>query len=460
MNLLENQLKELNDLHKVNPNQGYEEILLVKARINAIKEESYEGTKIRARINDKIKGEKLSSYLIGKQKQNADNYISALKCNNSMIMESRAVSIYACNYYKNLYSTPNTNDVNDRILLENFVSVIDEADNSLLVEPITELEIKNVIKKMNLKKSPGIDGFTVEFYLNFWPIIKDDLTNVMNALINLKRLTASQSTGIVTLFHKGGDKTLLENWRPITLLCVDYKIFTKIIVNRIKPLLSKFISNEQFCSVPGRSIVHCNMLIRDILYYVVENDMEFAMVNLDFKQAFDKVDVRFIFKTMEALGFCEDFINLIKMLYTNISSCLKINNVLGTPFPVERGVRQGCPLSMILFIIYQEALYRLIKKCTLIRPLYLPNNKVIKLTGYADDTNVFITRAFDLIALYDLLSKFSYSTGAEINRTKTHIMGFGEWRNKIDWSVDWLVPENTRLKCLGVYYYENWATSV
>ena len=103
-----------------------------------------------------------------------------------MIMESRAVSIYASNYYKDLYSTPNTNDVNDRILLENFVSVIDEADNSLLVEPITNLEIKNVIKKMNLKKSPGIDGFTVEFYLNFWPIIKDDLTNVMNALINLR----------------------------------------------------------------------------------------------------------------------------------------------------------------------------------------------------------------------------------------------------------------------------------
>ena len=91
---------------------------------------------------------------------------------------------------------------------------------------------------------------------------------------------------------------------------------------------------------------------------------------------------------------------------------------------------------MDLFVIYQEALYRLIKKSTLIWPLYLPNNKVIKLTGYSDDTHVFITRASDLIALYDLLSNFSYSTGAEINRTKTHIMGFGKWRNKIDWPVD------------------------
>ena len=66
------------------------------------------------------------------------------------------------------------------------------------------------------------------------------------------------------------------------------------------------------------------------------------------------------------------------MLYTNITGRLKINNVLGNSFSVQNGVYQGCPLSMILFIIYQEALYRLIKKSPLIQPLYLPNNRDIK----------------------------------------------------------------------------------
>ena len=460
LNLLENQLKEVNYLHQVNPNQGYEEILSIKARINVIKDKSYEGIKIRARINDKIKGEKLSSYLIGKQKLNSDNYISALNYKNNLITDSKAISIHASSYYKELYSTPNINEIYDQMLLENFKSVIDEGENALLVSPISEMEVKNVITKMNLNKSPGTDGLTVEFYIAFWPIIKYDLINIMNALINLQNLTTSQSSGIVTLFHKGGDKTLLENWRPITLLCVDYKIFTKILVSRIKPLLSKFISKEQFCSVPGKSIINCNILIRDILYYVIENDLEFAMVNLDFKQAFDKVDVRFIFKTLEALGFCVNFINCIRMLYTNITSRLKINNVLGDPFPVQRGVRQGCPLSMILFIIYQEALYRLIKKSSLIRPLHLPNNKEIKLTGYADDSNVFITRESDLNALFDIINKFSSATGAEINTNKTQIMGFGKWRNKTNWPVDWLSPEVKRLKCLGIYFYSNWKTSV
>ena len=74
---------------------------------------------------------------------------------------------------------------------------------------------------------------------------------------------------------------------------------------------------------------------------------------------------------------------------------------------------------MILFIIYQEALYRLIKKSSLIWPLHLPNNKEIKLTGYADDSNVFITRESDLNALFDIINKFSSATGAEINKNKT-----------------------------------------
>ena len=72
-------------------------------------------------------------------------------------------------------------------------------------------------------------------------------------------MSSSQKNGIVTLHHKGGDKLLLENWRPITLLCVDYKIFTRVIVTRIKPLLLKIISDEQYCGVEGKSIVDCNI---------------------------------------------------------------------------------------------------------------------------------------------------------------------------------------------------------
>ena len=212
---------------------------------------------------------------------------------------------------------------------------------------------------------------------------------------------------------------MLGNWRPITLLCVDYKIFTKIIVNRIKPLLVKFISPEQFCSVPGRNILNCNIILRDLLNYVTENNDQMALISLDFKQAFDRVNIEFVFKTMLAVGFSFEFINCIKSLYTNITSKLKINNELGYRFSIKRGVRQGCPLSMILFIIYQETLYRLIKMNSLLRPIILPNSFKIKLLGYADDSNVFIKSLDDLPILYNILKIFGSATGAEINTNKT-----------------------------------------
>ena len=193
--------------------------------------------------------------------------------------------------------------------------------------------------------------------------------------------------------------------------------------------------------------------------YAIENDLELALVNLAFQQAFDKVDVKFIFKTMQAVGFSQHFIACIKMLYSNITSKLIINNNLGKSLQVLKGVRQGCPLSMILFIIYQEALYRLIKKTPRIKPLYLPNDQKIKLLGYADDSNVFISRETDLNVLYMIINKFCIATGAQINTQKTKIMGFGKWSTKTTWSANWLVSENTSLKCLGISLYKDWEST-
>ena len=270
----------------------------------------------------------------------------------------------------------------------------------------------------------------------------------------------SQKNGIITLFHKNGDKSVLGNWRPITLLCVDYKIFTKIIVNRIKPLLVKFISPEQFCSVSGRNILNCNIILRDLLNYATENNEQMAIISLDFKQAFDRVNIDFVFKTMDVVGFSNNFINCIRCLYTNITSKLKINNELGNQFLIKRGVRQGCPLSMILFIIYQETLYRLIKMNSLIKPILLPNFSKFKLLGYADDSNVFIKSENDLPILFNILKIFGSATGAEINTNKTKIMGFGSWKGKTNWNANWLVPESHSIKCLGIYYFNNWNDTV
>ena len=367
---------------------------------------------------------------------------------------------HATNYFTKLYDEPSVDKKNENILLSSLEKVITDEDNIELMKIIAENEVTKIVHNLVYNKAPGGDGFPSEFYDKFWSTIKWDMVEIYNYMYSNTTLSISQKNGIVTIHYKGGDKCLLENWRPITLLCVDYKIFTRIIVARIKPLLCKIISDEQYCSVDGKTIIDCNIMLRDLLNFVIDRNMKFGMINIDFKQAFDCVDINFILSTMKALGFCQKFIEVIKMLYTGITSKLKINNLIGEKFKILKGVRQGCPLSMILFIIHQESLYRIIKRTNRISPILLPNNIELKLLGYADDTNVFICREVDLIALNEILDMYCEVTGAKINVRKTKIMGFGEWRNKITWPGNRYTPELSSLKCLGINYYNEWEETI
>lgn len=136
-----------------------------------------------------------------------------------------------------------------------------------------------------------------------------------------------------------------KNWRPISLLCVDYTIISKLLANRMQIVLEKIIDGNQYCSVPGRSIVQCNMLIRDIMFYVNSSDKEAAFLKLDWHKAFDLVNINFYLNVICKIRFDDRFVGWIQMLYNNAESAICINNFLGKFFSISRSVRQGCHLA-------------------------------------------------------------------------------------------------------------------
>ena len=205
---------------------------------------------------------------------------------------------------------------------------------------------------MAFNKIPGFDGFPVELYEENWEIIGDDLLTMLSTVLDTGHLGDSQRKAIITLIPKCNNATSINNYRPISLLCVDYKILAKVLSERMKKVLHKVIHSKQFCSVPGRSINHCNMELRDIFHFANELDLELAVLNLDWYKAFDLVSVEFTLKALKKLGFGDTFVNWISILYKDIESSILINNILSDFFPVTCSVRQGCPLSMGIFIIY------------------------------------------------------------------------------------------------------------
>ena len=147
-----------------------------------------------------------------------------------------------------------------------------------------------MIKQLKTNKSPGVDGIVSEFYIHFWYLIKDELTNVIKYIFLSNTLAPSQQRAMLTLLYKKGEREDISNWRPISLLNVDYKIVTKILAERLKPLLPKIIHPDQKGYVNGRNISDANRLLQDVIAYSEEKKINSSIVFLDFQKAFDHVE--------------------------------------------------------------------------------------------------------------------------------------------------------------------------
>ena len=434
----------------------FDEMKLIKNRIKSIKDEICEGIKIRLRTEERLNGERISAHLLAKEKSKGKrNTIRELRVENGVKLDNTdAIVSHVKNYYENLFCKVNTDEDMQDFFLNSIQSTITDEDNKQLCSMVTENEILMTLKTMNKGKTPGEDGLPLEFYLKTWKIIRLEFTEMVKFAIDVElELGQSQNKGILKLVPKGGDLSYLKNWRPISLLNIDYKCIAKVLANRLKNVLHKVISKEQFCSVKGRSIVKCNTLMRDIVYYINENDLECALINLDWSKAFDRVHLNFMFLTMVRMGFNEEFIKKVKMLYNGSLSAICINGIISNFFPVERSVRQGCPMSMIAYVLFQEPLYRTMKQN--IVPIDLPNAFRCSVLGFADDSSVFVSKDKCIKEVFKIIEQFELATGAELNRDKTSIMGLGSWKYKDIWPVDWL---QHKVKCtvLGILITNNY----
>ena len=249
---------------------------------------------------------------------------------------------------------------------------------------------------MGNNKSPGNDGLTKEFYICFFNEIVSYLIDALNLSFAYSHLSNSQRQAVITLIEKKGkDKRYLKNWRPISLINVDTKIASKCLASRVKKVLSNLIHSDQTAYVKDRYIAESVRLISDILEYTDSNDIEAILFLADFEKAFDSIDHSFLFAVLESFGFGPDFIQWVRTLFYNAESCV-INNGRSTGyFRLERGTRQGDPLSAYLFILALEVLLIQIRENNDIKGIII-NNTNIKLSAYADDTYFL---ASDVISL-------------------------------------------------------------
>ena len=177
-------------------------------------------------------------------------------------------------------------------------------------------ECANVIKSMPNGKSPGSDGYPIEFFKTFWNQIGPFLVKSFNYAFKTGCLSVSQRRGVITLIPKEGkDEEFLKNWRPISLLNVDYKIAAKVIANRMKKNLSSIISCDQTGFLPNRYIGENVRLVLDIIEYTEEYNIPGTLFFIDFEKAYDKLEWCFVQNSLELFGFGDDLKKYQDILY-------------------------------------------------------------------------------------------------------------------------------------------------
>ena len=245
----------------------------------------------------------------------------------------------------------------------------------------------------------------MEFFVSFWQTLGTDLVRVLNVAYKTGQLSTSQRRGLIIVLYKKNDRLDTKNWQPISLLNVDYKIATRTISGRLLAVLSSIIGPDQTCGVPGRTISSNLFLIRDLLEYVEREDIPLALLSLDQEKAFDQVDWGFLLRSLETFNFGPTFLRWIKLFYTSIESAVVINGWTSAFFQPLQGVRQGCPLSPLLYVITIEVLTACLRTSPGITGVQLPNSlEQFKCSGYADDTTVAATSDESIGDIYHLWS--------------------------------------------------------
>lgn len=404
-----------------------EEIKEIKKEMSVLAEIKSKGVILRARTQELEEGEKCTRYFFKRILSKNRTFLKIQRENGVLAQTNEEMKDCVEGFYTKLYEEkPVFNDPLDEVLksLDSFLT-----DSVLLTQNFTLLELTRLLKTFKRGKSPGADGLPVEFYLTFWDILAPDLMTVFMDFERLGRLPDSYRLGIVTLLPKDKDKTDLRNWRPITLLNLDCKLFSKVLASRLSLVLEGLIHPDQACAVPGRRIADSLVLIRDTICFARDRNIRLVVLNLDFEKAFDRVSHQYLFKVLQKVGLPQRFIEWVGLLYRGIRSRFIVNGHLTKAVPINCGVRQGCPLSALLYVLCIEPLAQLLRRDERIRGVGIPGGGGLtsKCVLYMDDVNILCTDLLSVNRALDLTDFFGLASGSRLNRAKTQAQFYGPW---------------------------------
>ena len=311
------------------------------------------------------------------------------------------------------------------------------APTGYLSGPFTLAETPALLKTMH-NTAPGPDGILYGFWKGLAARISahnkahpwDILPSFWDTFVSLANNVKSHGSGRlrfkdanVSMFFKKGDLTLAKNYRPISAMNTDCKMYTNLINNRLALWAVAKLHPDQKGFVPGRLITDHTRLAYEVAHLADLTGTDSFLVSLNQAKVYDHVDQSWLLCVLCRMGIDPDLCNTILDLVTRCHSHVRINGGYSTSFSLRRGVRQGDPLSFLLYNFSIEPLA--MRLCATLQGFSLLDLPPIKLMFYTDDLNLFLRTCEPLAPIKQCLDDACFAIGSLFNHEKTDIKPLG-----------------------------------
>lgn len=435
--------KDRNRILRTRPSDALKTQLIppIDAQLGALQQELTDIAALKAGIRWREQGEKCAGFLKRlHHKRELQQQMTAVKRldvgNTTVTVEASGMIDRTSDpntmrnivqgYYQQLYTvdTVDPDLIQSYLQTINFDSLVDTTDNEFLLADITIDDILEQVKRSPNQSSPGEDGLGYQYLRVIFHI--KELQPLLIELFNdalLKSITPNSWKEIrVRLLPKKGDLTDLKNWRPISLINCDAKIFTRILNTRISTVATTIIQPSQTGFMHGRFIGDNGLLVHLIIQEGRYRNYPGIGMLLDQEKAYDRVNPQYLCQVLARFGFHPTLIQSISNLFFGNNVEINVNGFFSPSVNQQRGLRQGDPLSPILFNLALEPLLLAINQDTrIIGYQFQIQDEVfnIKTSAYADDICTFLSRPEDYQLLQLHLNQYATVSNAKFNQSKT-----------------------------------------
>ena len=372
-------------------------------------------TKCIEEFIEKNKGSRVFSQPLGR------SHLTKLRTENGSLVTSRPeVLAEVEKFYGILYAAhapvPAARDSNDlrATLVRHYTDDLPDID-------VGEIEI--ALRQLKNNKSPGDDGITTELLkAGGYPLLKE-LQGLFNSVIIQGITPKTWGESVVVLFFKKGDNTLLKNYRPISLLSHVYKLFSRVVTNRLARRFDEFQPPEQAGFRKGYSTVDHIHTLRQIVQKTEEYNLPLCLAFVDYEKAFDSIETWAVLESLQRCQIDSRYIEVLRSLYNAATITVQIQNHQTKPIQLRRGVRQGDVISPKLFTAALEDVFKTLDWS--LQGINV-NGEYISHLRFADDVVIMATSLEDLNAMLNSLNSASRRVGLGMNLDKTKVM-FNEY---------------------------------